>query len=144
MMYVVDTNVISELTKKEANRNVLTWLSAHDDELYLTSITIEEMRFGALMLAPGKRKTALSNTIEQIVEGYSHRTLSFDASAAEVCAHLHFEAIKKGRTPSIEDLMIAALCVTHDAVLVTRNVRDFSYLDIPLIDPFKDSTGDAC
>ena len=143
MMYVVDTNVISELTKKEANCNVLAWLSAHDDELYLTSITIEEMRFGALMLAPGKHKTALSNTIEQIVECYSHRTLSFDASAAEVCAQLHFEAIKKGRTPSIEDLMIAALCVTHDAVLVTRNVRDFSYLDIALMDPFKDSAGDV-
>lgn len=137
MRYVVDTNVVSELTKAQPNSTAVAWLSQHSDEALLTAITVEEMRFGCLMLPEGKRRTKLSETIDSIVDVYASRTLPFDASAAEECAQLHRLAISEGRSPAIEDLMIAAICVCHDAVLVTRNVRDFDYLGINLVNPFE-------
>lgn len=137
MRYVVDTNVVSELTKAQPDPTAVSWLSQHADDALLTAITVEEMRFGCLMLPEGRRRAKLSETIDNIVDVYASRTLSFDAHAAEECAKLHRLAIREGRPPAIEDLMIAAICVCHDAVLVTRNVRDFDYLGISLVNPFE-------
>ncbi|HIS39243.1 MAG TPA: type II toxin-antitoxin system VapC family toxin [Candidatus Aphodovivens avistercoris] len=137
MRYVVDTNVVSELTKAQPNASAVAWISRHAADALLTAITIEEMRFGCLMLPEGKRRAKLSETIDRIVDVYASRILSFDAHAAEECARLHCLAIGKGRTPAIEDLMIAALCVCHDATLVTRNVRDFDCLGIEVLNPFE-------
>lgn len=137
MIYIVDTNIISELVKRDPNASVLKWMENHSSSLYLTVVTIEEMRFGALMLPEGKRRAMLLETIDRIVDVYGSRTFSFDAQAAEECARLHCLAIKSGRTPTIEDLMIAAICLCHDAALVTRNVKDFDYLGIELVNPFE-------
>lgn len=136
MRYVVDTNVVSELAKRSPNEAVVLWFSAHAHDAYLTAITIEEMRFGCLMLPEGRRREALSRTIDVIIESYASKTLSFDGSAAKECARLHYQAIKSGRTPSIEDLMIAAIARSNHAAVVTRNVRDFSFLGIDVVDPF--------
>ena len=132
MLYIADTNVISELVKKEPSPNVLGWCESHEDELALT-----EMHFGALMLPEGKRRTKLLETIAQIIDVYESRTFSFDARAALECARLHRKAIAAGRTPTIEDLMNAAICICQDATLATRNVRDFDYLGIRLVNPFE-------
>lgn len=137
MLYIADTNVISELVKKEPSPNVLGWCENHEGELALTVVTIEEMHFGALMLPEGKRRTKLLETIAQIIDVYESRTFSFDARAALECARLHRKAIAAGRTPTIEDLMIAAICICQDATLATRNVRDFDYLGIRLVNPFE-------
>ena len=137
MLYIADTNVISELVKKEPSPNVLGWCESHEDELALTVVTIEEMHFGALMLPEGKRRTKLLETIAQIIDVYESRTFSFDARAALESARLHRKASAAGRTPPIEDLMIAAICICQDATLATRNVRDFDYLGIRLVNPFE-------
>lgn len=137
MLYIADTNVISELVKKEPSPNVLGWCESHENELALTVVTIEEMHFGALMLPEGKRRTKLLETIAQIIDVYESRTFSFDARAVLECARLHRKAIAAGRTPTIEDLMIAAICICQDATLATRNVRDFDYLGIRLVNPFE-------
>ena len=137
MRYVVDTNVVSELTKAQPDPTAVAWLSQHSEEALLTAITVEEMRFGCLMLPEGRRRAKLSETIDSIVDVYASRTLSFDARAAEECARLHRFAIGAGRSPAVEDLMIAAICACHDAALVTRNVRDFDYLGNSLINPFE-------
>ena len=135
-MIVVDTNVIYELVKARPNEAVLDWLDDNESELYLTVITVEEMRFGALCLPEGKRKRALSESIDTLVSSYAHRLLTFDSNAAEQCAAYHHMAIEAGRSPSIEDLMIAAICTCNNATLATRNVRDFAYLGIPIENPF--------
>ena len=137
MLYIADTNVISELVKKEPSPSVLDWCESHEDELALTVVTIEEIHFGALMLSEGKRRAKLLETIAQIIDVYESRTFSFDAQAALECARLHRKAIAAGRTPTIEDLMIAAICVCQDATLTTRNVKDFDYLGVRLVDPFE-------
>lgn len=137
MLYIADTNVISELVKIEPSPNVLNWCENHEDELAITVVTIEEMHFGALMLPEGKRRAKLLETIDRIINVYESRTFMFDAHAALECAQLHRKAIAAGRTPTIEDLMIAAICVCQDATLATRNVNDFDFLGIRLVDPFE-------
>lgn len=137
MDYLVDTNVISEVCKKKPNPKVLAWLEDHDKGLYLSSITIEEMRFGELMMARGKKRDALHRIIDELIHNYEAHILSFDSNTAEVCAAFHEKAISSGKTPTIEDLMIAAIAQANNLALTTRNVRDFEYLDIPLINPFE-------
>ena len=138
MKYLVDTNVISELLKKSPNENVVRWMMAHAADLYLSAISIEEMRFGSLFMPEGKRKRALISNIDALMSQYRDSIWDFDASAAECCARFHVFAIQNGRTPAIEDLMIAAIASSHDAPVVTRNVRDFSYLDVAVINPFEE------
>lgn len=137
MLYVADTNVVSELVKKEPSPSVLDWCENRKDELALTVVTIEEMHFGALMLPEGKRRAKLLETIDQIIDVYESRTFSFDAQAALECARLHRKAVAAGRTPTIEDLMIAAISVCQGATLATRNVKDFDYLGVRLVNPFE-------
>ena len=137
MGYLIDTNVISEVCKKEPNSAVLAWLNYHDEGLCLSSITIEELRFGELMMSHGKKRDALQRIITNLIENYAGRVFPFDSNAAEVCAAFHERAINAGRTPTIEDLMIAAIAQTNDLVLTTRNVRDFEYLDIEIENPFE-------
>lgn len=137
MAYLVDTNVISEVCKKEPELHVMEWLQQHADELYLSVISIEEMRFGELMMPMGKRRAKLGQMISALVERYAPKTLSFDARCAEQCAVFHEQAISAGRSPAIEDLMIASIADVNGLIVATRNTRDFDYLDVPLVDPFE-------
>ncbi len=137
MKYVADTNVVSELTKGVPNAAVMRWMAEHDQDLHLTSITVEEMCFGELMLPKGKRRSKLREIIDELVAGFASKIWVFDTPAAERCAALHRYAVASGRTPSIEDLMIAAICQEHGAALVTRNVKDFDYLGIEYVNPFE-------
>ncbi len=134
--FLLDTNVVSEVCKKEPNGSVLNWLDQNANDLYLSVVTIEEMRFGQLMMAKGKRRTALKQMIDSLLETYATKMLSFDPHAAAQCAILHEQAISSGYSPSIEDLMIASIAHVNDLVVVTRNTRDFDYLGIELLDPF--------
>lgn len=136
--YVVDTNVISESIKAEPNKAATEWLSEHSQTLYLTSITIEELRFGELMMPKGKKRAALQKWIDSLMEQYSNSILNFDASAAEICAAFHEQAISSGFSPSVEDLMIASIAKANDAIVVTRNVKDFEYLDVEVVNPFQE------
>lgn len=135
--YIVDTNIISEAIKADPNPAVLAWLEQNSCALYLTSITIEELRFGALMLPKGKRRKALEEWIDSLSAGFSQKIFSFDAPAAEICAGFHEKAISSGKTPSIEELIIASIAKREGLCLATRNVKDFEYLDINLVNPFE-------
>lgn len=139
MAYLIDTNVVSEVCKKEPVSQVMDWLNANARSLYLSVITIEEMRFGEFMMPKGKRRTKLGKMIDALVESYAERTLCFDVKAAEKCAALHELAISAGRTPSIEDLMIAAIAQANDLTVATRNVRDFDYLGVSVLNPYDDA-----
>ena len=134
--YVVDTNVISESIKPSPNSAAISWLESNSKSLYLTSITIEELRFGALMMPKGKKRKVLEGWIDSLSQTFSRKILSFDIQAAEVCAKFHEKAISSGRTPTIEDLMIAAIAKCNGCIVVSRNVKDFEYLDIEVINPF--------
>lgn len=137
MMYVADTNVVSELMKRETSSEVLNWFQDHEGRIYLTAVTIKELYYGMLRLPEGKRKRALRDAITAIVMECSDKTLAFDGYSGYLCAEMHEMAVSAGKTPTIEDLMIAAICKRHDAVLATRNVKDFEHLGIDLVNPFE-------
>jgi predicted nucleic acid-binding protein len=140
-MYIIDTNVISELSKPSPSPTVVEWVTDAQNDCYLTAITLKELYFGILLMPDGKRKDVLRETIDSITREYANKTLSFDASCSQICAELEVQAIQAGHTPTIEDMMIAAICKRHGAILVTRNTKDFRYLDIKLINPFVEQTG---
>ena len=137
MKYVVDTNVVSELMKPVPSDNVIDWFQDHEGEVYLTAITVKELFYGMLRLPDGKRKTSLKEAMTAIVMDCADKTFAFDAYSGYLCATLHERAVKSGRTATIEDLMIAAICQRNDAILATRNMKDFDYLGIEVINPFE-------
>lgn len=137
MNYIADTNVVSELMKPCPNEYVIDWFFDHEGFIFLTSVTVKELYFGMLRLPDSKRKERLRQAITAIVMDCSDKTYSFDAFSGYLCAELHDRAIKAGRVPTIEDLMIAAISKRNDCILATRNTKDFDYLDIDLVNPFE-------
>ncbi len=139
-LYLVDTCVISEVMKPKPNDAVVEWLCDNSNELCLSAVTVKELYYGALRMDEGRRKDALITVIENIVWLYSEDIIPFDKRAAIICARIHNRAQREGFTPTIEDLEIAATCLSNDMTLVTRNVKDFDYLGVSLFNPF-DETG---
>ena len=136
-MIVLDTNIISESFDGRIHSPVFDWLDAHDGDLFLTSITIAELVYGAELLAEGKRKRAFQDRIDQIVSDYEGHRLAFGDEAAYLYGLISAKRKKAGHAMETKDAMIAAICLSHGATLATRNVKDFEGLDLPLINPFE-------
>jgi hypothetical protein len=137
-VYLIDTDVISELRKKDkADRRVTAFFrnaSAHDLPLYLSVVTIGELRRGVDLIryrGDSRRASMLERWLDQLVAEFAENILSFDADAAQVWGRL--------RVPHPEnplDKQIAATALLYDLVLVTRNIRDFASIGARLLDPF--------
>ena len=141
-MYLLDTNVISETMKPIRNAVVEEWMDENEENTFISAVSIEEMRYGQLVMPEGKRRNNLRIAIDNIVKRYSGSILSYGEYDAGRCATFHARALKSGRTPSLGDLMIAAIAYTHGLILVTRNVKDFEYLPIRIFNPFKEKTSE--
>ena len=137
-MYLVDTDVISELRKKDkADRNVAAFFktaATRDLPLYLAAVTIGELRRGVELIRH-RGDTRQAHLLERWLEGllaeYGEHILPFDADAAQVWGRL--------RVPHPEnplDKQIAATALLYDLVLVTRNVRHFASTGVKVLDPF--------
>ncbi|MBB4238825.1 type II toxin-antitoxin system VapC family toxin [Rhizobium esperanzae] len=138
-MIVLDTNVISELQGRTYSERILNWLDAYDvDTLFLTTISVGEMRYGLELLDDGRRKAALISDFNRIESEFAGRILGFSLSAANRYGLLAAARRKAGRPVETKDAMIAAICLANGATLATRNTRDFEGLDLKLINPFED------
>lgn len=137
-MIVLDTNVISEPMRPEPALHVIRWLDLQSIEtLYLTTITLAEVRFGIASLPAGRRRSILERRFEEeIVPLFSGRILPFDVSASTCFAHLQADARSHGRTLRTMDGLIAAICLAGGFDLATRNVKDFAFAGLVLIDPW--------
>jgi predicted nucleic acid-binding protein len=138
-MYLIDTNVISELRKKRrANTGVRRFFrEATDDncQLYLSVITLGELRRGVeLIRHRGDRRQAkqLESWLDELVSGYVTNILDFSATEAQVCGRLRVP-----RPANVIDKQIAATALSYDLTLVTRNVSDFRDTGARLLDPFE-------
>lgn len=137
-MIVLDTNVVSEMMRIAPDAKVEKWLDAQvADELWLNSIVIAELMFGAARLPDGAKKRQLSKSIQGTVEeDYAGRILSFDLEAAAAYAEISARCMAKGRPIDMADAQIAAICWVQDAQLATRNTKHFEGLGLSLINPW--------
>ena len=136
MSYLVDTNVFSELAKTTPDPRVVAWLRDHEPELYLSTITIGELRRGIESLPAGKRKTALQSWFTGLCKRMEGRILSFNTSTAHVWGQLLASWDKKGATVPSLDSQLAATAHRHNLTMVTRNVSDFQNTGVKLFNPF--------
>ena len=137
-MIVLDTNVLSEFMRAEPDAKVLAWIDAQPAmELAICAITVAEILHGVARLPSGKRQQKLeAHAMAMFEEDFAGRILPFDAHAAVEYASLVAGAEAKGRTASMADAQIAAICRNHGAPIATRNVRDFEFHALEVINPW--------
>ena len=134
-MYLLDTNVISELRKPQADKNVVAWAkTVAAPRLYISAITLKELETGVLRMErrdPAQGKVLRTWLKRHVMPAFDARILPIDAAVALRCASLHVpDRANEG------DVLIAATALVHGLTLVTRNVADFQSSGVKLINPW--------
>ncbi len=137
-MIVLDTNVLSEIMRAKPDPVVLDWLDAQQpDDLWLNSVVAAELLFGVARLPEGARKQQLALAVSAMLEqDFAAQILSFDLSAASVYAVMLAERARIGASMAKADAQIAAICLSRDATLATRNTRHFEGVGLSLMNPW--------
>ena len=137
-MIVLDTNVISEAMRDAADGRVIAWIDAQAIEtLFITAITLAELRFGILSLPVGKRREGLLERLEhRVLPVFAGRILAFDLAASANYADLMASARRGGRAIGRDDGYIAAIASTHGMSVATRDTSPFEAAGVPVIDPW--------
>jgi predicted nucleic acid-binding protein len=123
--YLLDTNTVSELMKPAPDAAVLSWVELHENECFLSAITVGEIEKGIALLPTGRRKNQLQQFFQIFMQEVDARVLSFDVVVAHRWANLTSASQRKGRTLSVLDSMIEATALHWDLTVVTRNTSDF-------------------
>jgi len=137
--FLLDTNVVSETMRKRPSPVVLGWVAAQAGEsLFLSAITVGELRRGALLLAEGKKRKALLHWIETgIKAGFSGRILPVDTVVMERWAQLQVATGRTGKRMPVMDSLSAATALSHNLTLATRTIADFKAARGALVDPWQ-------
>jgi toxin FitB len=136
-MIILDTNVLSELNNPTPNPNVMTWLDAQFDDLFLTAVTVGELNFGLARLPPGRRRAALAAGLAHLLTAeFDGRILPYDEAAAVEYGVLVAERVGRGRPVSVLDAQIAAIALIHDATVATRDTGGFEHPGLHVVDPW--------
>ena len=135
-MYLIDTNVISELRNpRRSDPGVVEWYAGVDDsQLFISALTLGEIRRGIELLRGRSdlpQAVILENWLQVVVQRYSERILPIDAGVADVWGVMN--AI---RPVSAIDGLLAATAKAHGLILVTRNIADVEGLEVELLNPF--------
>lgn len=138
MMFVLDTNVVSELRKAKARKadpNVTAWAAAVPaGALFVAAVTILELEIGVLLV---EQRDAAQGALlrawmdDHVLPAFAGRVLAFDTAVARRCVRLHVPDRRSDR-----DAMIAATALVHGMTVVTRNVADFAGASVPVLDPW--------
>jgi predicted nucleic acid-binding protein len=139
LRYLVDTNIISELVKKSPDPRVVDFLEKLDDEeLFLSVVTIGEIKFGIEKVTSTTKKEELKLWLYNgLLEEFSDRIVNIDAEIMIKWGTVSYMLQSSGTPMPIMDSLIAATCLTKNFVLITRNEKDFKNLDVEIINPFK-------
>ncbi len=137
-MIVLDTNVISELSTATPNHNVKTWFDRQDDiSLFLSAMTIAELRLGVELLPEGKKKQSLWGILEQtVIRPFAYRTLAFTSAVADFWPSLMAREQRRGNTLSTADAIIAATALACGAKLATRDSQLLKVKGLPTLNPW--------
>jgi hypothetical protein len=138
-MVILDTNVISEPLKPTGDPVVLDWLDQQDIEtLYMTAVTVAELRFGIAALPLGSRKRRLQEDFEQrILSLFKGRILPFGEDATVTYARIRAKAKADGNAIGVADAFIAAIAAQHGFAVATRDTSPFEAAGVAVINPWK-------
>ncbi len=139
-MILVDTNVVSEPWKPTPDGRVLAWLDAQAIEtLFLSAVTIAELRFGIATMPAGQRRMTLHDRLERdVLPLFANRILSFDLDASRAYADLMARARSSGRAIGVADGYIAATAHARGLMIATRDTRPFEAAGLRVINPWDD------
>ena len=137
-MIVLDTNVVFEAMKPQANSAVRAWLNAQVAEtLYLTSVTLAEMLFGIAVLPSGRRRNTLTRVLDGVLELFRDRVLPFDTDAARHYAALAVAARNTGRGFPAPDGYIAAIAASRGFIVASRDTSPYKAGGLRVVDPWQ-------
>lgn len=138
MSFLLDTNVVSEWVKPEPHPGVIGWLAAVDEEqVFLSVITLAEVRHGIERIAPGSRRDRLDHWLrEDLPLRFTGRVLPIDAAVADAWGKLVALSLSRGKPLQAMSAFLAATARVHSLTLVTRNVSDFAVLGLPVFNPW--------
>ena len=138
-MILLDTNVVSEPLKLNADPTVIAWIDAQVIEtLYLSTVSVTEMRYGIAVLPDGKKKESLRTSLdERILPLFESRILPFDMEAAEICAELRARARAAGQGIGTADSYTAGIAAAKGFNVATRDTQPFEAMGLSVINPWK-------
>jgi toxin FitB len=136
--FLLDTNVVSEWTRPRPDSGVVAWLAeADEDRVFISVITLAELRYGIERMPAGARRSRLDAWVsEQLPARFEARVLSIDSETADTWGRVMARGKTAGRPVGTMDAFIAATAERHHLTLVTRNVADFKALGVGLINPW--------
>jgi predicted nucleic acid-binding protein len=137
--FLLDTNCISELVRVKPEPRVMEWMEATDEAmLYLSVLTLGEIRKGLAGIAQGKRRTHLETWLEvELQARFSGRILAIDAQVADRWGLLAAHARRRGNPLPIIDGLLAATALRYNLTVVTRNTADFATVQVQVLNPWK-------
>jgi predicted nucleic acid-binding protein len=138
-MIILDTNVVSEIMVPKPDERVTRWLDRQPrTSIWITSVTVFEIRFGLETMPVGKRQAALMASFERwLGEVVQQRIASYDEAAARRSAELAADRQKRGRPGELRDTMIAAIVLASRAKFATRNVKHFEDIASSVVNPWE-------
>jgi predicted nucleic acid-binding protein len=144
MRFLLDTNLLSEQTRKRSDLGVATWIAAHEtEELAISVISLGEIERGVILLRPGSRKEELRSWLDDEVQvKYKDRTISVDKAIALEWGRISADAVRTGRGLLESDGLLVATALVLNLTLVTRNERHCAGWGAPLINPWSGETRD--
>ena len=137
--FLLDTNCISELISPRPQPDVVSWLEAVDEGLlYLSVMTLGEIRKGVALLAQGKRRTRLETWLEVDLQArFFGRILPIDAAVADRWGVLAAEGKRSGKPLAVIDGLLAATALEYNLTVVSRNAGDFAHTHVSVLNPWK-------
>lgn len=135
-MFLVDTNVVSNLVGAVPDDNVRRWANLHMRDAAISSIAIFELHVGAARLPDGRRKDELFGVLNRLITRFGPRIYNFDRSCAEMAAELCAASERRGQQMSRGDAQIAGIAGVYGLTLVTRNISDFAATGLDLVNPW--------
>ena len=137
-MILIDTNVVSEPLRPSPEVRVVAWIDAQPvATLYLSAITVAELRFGVASLPAGRRRTRLQENIERrVLPLFAGRVLPFDLAASQSYAELMARARSAGVAVSRSDGYIAAIAAANGMLIATRDTGPFEAAGLDVVNPW--------
>ena len=139
MKYILDTCVVSELTKQKPEKSLLNWIKQKDEiDFYLSALTIGELYKGISKLEESKKKQALTQWVESdLTKRFENRILPVSNSVAKKWGEIQGKAEQEGNKMPVIDSLIAATGLVHDFQVVTRNTKDMEISGVKVFNPWK-------